>query len=214
MSPPLSPAETTQRLDALYAELPDPVDLPGEEHATIERRIGRHAAAYGEPTGPDLARVLSWLKLGPDDTFVDIGSGTGRILLQAALQSAAERLVGVEIAPSRHAIAVDARSRLATDRQIAPQLSEERITLVEGDVTSWDWPAETTVVWAGITAFPAALRADVARTAASLPYLRAFVSTHPLEPEVRGLFTPVGEIAIATSWTHRLPLQVLEPRRR
>jgi len=63
---------------------------------------------YGEVTTP--VRVFTALRLHPDDTFADLGSGRGQIVLAAAMHAdAAPRLsIGIEFHAARHAAAEQA----------------------------------------------------------------------------------------------------------
>lgn len=96
----------------------------------IERRMGvetsREADLGGlgiqapdrqryEPSGwLDLRRILRPDEVSADDVFLDLGSGKGRVVMQAA-RYGFRRVVGVELAPELNAIAqanVDARRHL------------------------------------------------------------------------------------------------------
>ena len=82
------------------------VQLPPEERAALTAIGGTTAATYGEITAHGFAQLSKRLRLGPGDTFVDCGSGVGRVVEQAARNCGADRSYGVEFAGSRHAAAV------------------------------------------------------------------------------------------------------------
>lgn len=75
------------------------------------------------PCGVDaLLRVIEHANIGPDDVFVDVGSGLGRAALIVHLLSGA-RVVGLEV-----------QSRLAlASRALAKRLNVEGFTAVVGD---------------------------------------------------------------------------------
>lgn len=75
-----------------------------------------------------LRRVLRRVSLGPDDVFVDLGSGMGRAVFGASWLGAG-RAVGVEIDPALVAIA---RTNLARSR-----LQDRQIEFVEGGAESY-----------------------------------------------------------------------------
>ena len=90
-------------------------------------------------TPPRVARA--WLRALPADvtayTFVDLGSGKGRVLLLAAERGFA-RVVGVEFAEELHAIALEnARSAREHGRDVEPVL---------GDAASFEFPLDPLVV--------------------------------------------------------------------
>jgi hypothetical protein len=70
---------------------------------------------YGEILPEAMETVIfRMLPLGPSDVFYDLGSGTGKICLQAALQTNAGRSVGIEISQSRSEVGIAALERLRT----------------------------------------------------------------------------------------------------
>jgi len=93
-----------------------------------------------EPSGwLDLRRILRQDDVGPDDVFADLGSGKGRVVLQAA-RYPFRRVMGVELSPELTAIA---HRNLAT-------MSDRRcreIELVTADVLEFEIPDDLTVVY-------------------------------------------------------------------
>lgn len=68
------------------------------------------SASYGELESTD--QLLRLLDLGPEHTFVDLGSGRGRVALHAALKTRAGRSVGLEMSQVRHRHALEAAARM------------------------------------------------------------------------------------------------------
>jgi len=76
------------------------------DEADDERvRATNSSPTYGEimPTATD--RLIEHLRLRKDDVFYDLGSGVGKVVLHVALRAPIRRVVGVELARSRHRIA-------------------------------------------------------------------------------------------------------------
>ncbi|MGK5627810.1 class I SAM-dependent methyltransferase [Streptomyces sp. URMC 123] len=84
------------------------------------------------------ARVLPPREVGPDDVFVDVGSGKGRVVLFAVSRYRARRVIGVEVSEELHAIAVRNVGTLDPARR-------SRVELVRADVTAWAVPDDATV---------------------------------------------------------------------
>ncbi|HEX8698839.1 MAG TPA: methyltransferase domain-containing protein [Myxococcaceae bacterium] len=69
-----------------------------------------------------LLRVIDGAKVGPDDVFVDVGSGLGRATVLTHFLTGASA-IGVEIQPEL----------VRSSRELASRLNAERVSVVEGD---------------------------------------------------------------------------------
>lgn len=98
------------------------------EAAEAERIGGDHAFGYGEITPLGMRTLGTALSLAAEDVFADLGSGTGRLVLQAACEFGVCRSIGVEIVGSRHRLALAALGR-------APELAG-RVVFVRGNCAS------------------------------------------------------------------------------
>jgi len=76
------------------------------DEAELARAGGAEASTYGEATRLGFRRVCKRLGLSADDTFVDCGSGTGRLVIQAANEFGVRRAIGVELSRQRHSMAL------------------------------------------------------------------------------------------------------------
>ena len=97
---------TFSNVDALYTdsrrELSDGAGCDG-------LAASKGALVYGELTTP--LRLFKALRLDSSDTFVDLGSGRGQVVLAAADATQPEiprAVIGVEIVQARHNVAVQA----------------------------------------------------------------------------------------------------------
>ncbi len=94
-----------------------------------------------EPSGwLDLRRVLRPHEVEPDDVFLDLGSGKGRIVLQAA-RYPFRRVIGVELSASLGRIAA---ANVAARRD---ELRCADVKLVTADATRYAIPDDVTVVY-------------------------------------------------------------------
>jgi len=124
--------------------------------ALVERRWGTETAqsvkldelgieaagrVHYEPSGwLDLRRVLSPREVGPDDAFLDIGAGKGRVVLQAA-RYRFRRVLGVELSPTLCEIAT---ANVAARRR---RLRCQDVVIVNDDATAYRVPDDVTVVY-------------------------------------------------------------------
>jgi SAM-dependent methyltransferase len=87
-----------------------------------------------------LPRIVRRREIGPEDVFLDFGSGMGRVVLQAA-QYGPRRVIGVELAPDLAAIA---RDNVERNR---PRLKCQDIELHTSDALDYRMPDDVTVVF-------------------------------------------------------------------
>jgi hypothetical protein len=81
--------------------------------------------------------------LNDDDTFVDLGSGAGKAVLQAHLMTPASRVVGVELSELHHRNAVSALEQMVAD---GAQDDSRKIDFINGDIRKYsDWSDGTVV---------------------------------------------------------------------
>lgn len=100
-----------------------------------------HSMEYMPAGVLSLRRILPPRHVGPDDVFVDFGSGKGRAVLQAALAYPFRAVYGVELSESLHAVA---------ERNVATLRDRFRcsdVVLLQGDARSVDLPDTVTVVY-------------------------------------------------------------------
>jgi predicted RNA methylase len=87
-----------------------------------------------------LKRIMPESEVGPDDVFIDIGSGMGRVALEAA-QYPFKRVIGVELTPQLTRIA-----RHVRDAQ-AGRLRCCDVEFVTADASAYEIPPDATVVY-------------------------------------------------------------------
>ncbi|MEJ8278278.1 hypothetical protein [Pseudonocardia spirodelae] len=110
-----------------------PLDAFGLEHAERER--------YGATGWLTLRAILPRRTVTADDVFVDLGSGMGRVVLQAAMMYPFRRVLGVEIAGDLHRIA---EANIAANRH---RLAGRDVSLVHADVLDFEIPDDVTVAF-------------------------------------------------------------------
>ncbi|MEX1140860.1 MAG: methyltransferase domain-containing protein [Thermoleophilaceae bacterium] len=88
-----------------------------------------------------LARVLPRRAVSSDDVFVDIGSGMGRVVLQAAMRYRFRRVIGVELAEG---LTETARRNVERNRT---RLRCKDVELIAADATAYELPDDVTVVF-------------------------------------------------------------------
>ena len=92
---------TLKTLDDLYAGLDNGDFIPFEDQKRIDDSGGDQA--YGELTIRGMRELQPKLRPRADDVFYDLGSGTGRAVVQAALEWPVQRAVGVRVRARKRA---------------------------------------------------------------------------------------------------------------
>jgi precorrin-6B methylase 2 len=88
-----------------------------------------------------LRRILPRSEVSPDDVFVDVGSGMGRVVLQAALHYPFRRVLGIEISSQLHEISV---TNLASNKA---RLRCPQVELMHANALALELPDDVTVVF-------------------------------------------------------------------
>ncbi len=200
---------------SLHDGLRDGYSAPRAERASIDAVCGRGAAAYGEIEPASLQRLLAWLAPTADDVLFDLGSGTGRLILQALCTTGVGRVIGVELCTYRHGIALAARRRLL--ERIAPELAEtvaSRIELRREDARTTN-VGDATLVYLGATCFTDDLLGSIARhVALAAPELRVIATARPLPRGTPRALVEIGRIDLAMSWADRVGVHLYARRGR
>jgi SAM-dependent methyltransferase len=183
---------------------------------TLERRAGirtegdlspeelgishEHQQRYRPSQWLALRRILAPGDVGPDDVFIDFGSGMGRVVYQAAAHYRFRRVIGVELSCHLHAIAVDNIER-TRDR-----VRCRDVELVCADALSYEIPDDVTVVYMG-NPFSGPIFASV------LQRLVASVERNPRRLRLL-YFNPVEEATVlAAGFRHTKTARGLRPGR-
>ena len=189
----------------------------------FERQIetSGHAKAFShyhpdrvwyQPSGWSyLRRILPRREIDAGDVFLDLGSGKGRVLLQAARCPFA-RVTGVEISPSLNEIA---QANIERKRH---KLACENVELVTTDATAYELPDDVTVIYLYYPFVGDTFRRVVDNIVASYRRrprrIRLIYGLPTMEQEIlaTGIFRPVRSVRILNSGTvQRLALYEARP---
>ncbi len=112
------------------------------------RRVGYEGLEFGEEKGSSymaaswsaLPSVLSQSDVSASDVFLDVGSGKGRLLYQAAALYAFKRVIGVDLSEDLNRVA------LANIERNRRQLRCRDVQVVTADAVRYTIPDEVTVI--------------------------------------------------------------------
>lgn len=170
-----------------------------------DRELGAQGT-YGEITYEGVDKMLGFLRLESGDVFYDLGSGTGKVVMQAVLGSRASLGVGVELSENRHRLAEMALDRLKTEPRFAEgqqQLSGKEIRFSNGDATKVD-PSDGTVIFMCSLCFPKEVMVALTdRLPRILKPGTVIVTIRPFEGCHAGLLR-LGHVNLEQSWTNTI----------
>lgn len=158
----------------MYGGLPDIHDISGDEQRVIDHSGGHQA--YGELTMRGARAVQALLLPQQNDVFYDLGSGAGRLVVQAALEWPCHRAVGLELAQSRHRVGELALSRAA------PHV-RQRVSLRCEDMIACARCEDATLVYVASLLFDDAFMSQLGERLSELPRLRAIASLRRFPPD-------------------------------
>jgi precorrin-6B methylase 2 len=110
------------------------------------------------------------MNLKTDDVFCDLGSGTGKIVLQVSEKTKCAKAIGVELVYERHAAAV----------RLLGAPNNDRVQFIHGDLRSTKLDQDVTVVFVNNVLFPAELTMALMCQLATLPKLRMVITLRQL----------------------------------
>jgi len=182
-----TPERRRARFGDLDYDFDHGVDTTASNLATGTRLTGAIAGAGYQPTDPGLFRtMLDQLHIDFSRfTFIDLGSGKGRALLLAS-DHPFRRIVGIELLPELHAIALRNLDHYRSDAQRCSAIAS-----ICMDALDFDFPPEPLVLFLFNPLPEPALTAVLNRLAASL-------SSHPREAYVL-YANPILEHLLSTS---------------
>ncbi len=191
-------------LKRLYRDRSGYEDKPSEERMVMRRGSD---ALYGELLPSATAKLFRYLELTENDVLYDLGSGIGKVAIQAAITTRVKRVVGIEMMPSRHEIACDVLSEVEGCGMLTADVCE----LWQADFMRSRIP-DATIIYTCSTAFPVDLIDRLADKVARLQNVRKFVTLQELEPTRR--FRQTTVLRLDTSWKRRAMVYVYEPSSR
>jgi len=164
------------------------------------------AATYGEILPDGVLQLFSALGgLHTDDFFVDLGSGTGKVCIQAHLMTSSGKTMGVELGKQRHALALEASQKLEARglRDYSRVLS-----FIQGDAMAlfhmWN---SATVVFMNSLRFPPHLMCGLSKLFADLAPGTIVVSSKPLLG-CHSCCRSINAMLLRASWHDKVKLHI------
>lgn len=152
---------------------------------------------YGEILPQGLARLFEFVNPTMNDSFVDLGSGAGKTVLQSYLCTDMHASYGVEIDLARHNLAHDVLEKIKQETPVLFEQNNKSIEFINSSIEDFDF-SQVTLVFANSTCFGGNLITDILKKINNSPNIRAVFTTKKIEGFK---YLPEFEIVpIETSW--------------
>ncbi len=179
-------------------------NVPGytlsSEGKTRINRDADPALTYGECTPEGVGAMLAAVDPQPGEVMVDLGSGTGKMLVYAAFLHPFSKVVGVELLPELHEAAKEVGERYI--REIRPQFKDERkntkLEYILGDIFEYDVSKADILISHCCTCFDDAMMQRLSDTLEKCkPGARIITITRGLSSPA---FQPIGTSMCQMGW--------------
>ena len=122
-----------------------------------------HAGIYGEILPGGIRKLYRKLNIQADDVVYDLGSGTGKVVLQFAIETAAGTCHGIELGETRYKGSMQALDSLKESTRAAYRQAATKCFFTKGDILANEpcWEKNASVLFICATAFPRALMESV-----------------------------------------------------
>jgi hypothetical protein len=124
-------------------------DKSGFNIKSEERSMLGGSATYGEILYESAQFLIKNTPFSKRDVFYDLGSGVGKFVVQAYLNSPVKKCVGVELSPTRYNHSKNVKKRLNDEGKID---KKREISFLESDFLKTDM-RDATVVYMGSTCY-------------------------------------------------------------
>lgn len=192
----LEKAEARRNLKRLYKDV-WAYTIPKHEDLKIRKSSG--SSLYGEITFASLDKLLTYLKVGEDDVFFDLGSGIGKVVLQVGMTRPVKKVVGVELSASRFKESILALNEAAKQKWV----SKRHCQFVHQNILDANL-SKATVIYTCSTAFPGTFMKKLARKLAAVERPLKIVSMQEM-PDNCGL-TFADKLQLDMSWARKTPV--------
>jgi hypothetical protein len=189
-----------QIMNRIYKDL-EGFEIPHEDELAVKKSKG--SPVYGEINQQALNILLSYLKLGPEDIFYDLGSGVGKVITQTVLSTPVGQAFGIELSSARFEEALLALKRT---QEYVPDI-QKRLKFINEDLLTTDL-SKATVIYTCSTAFSQAFMNKLTKRLLEFRQPFRLVSLQEL-PEI-GKFKLLKILKLDMSWTRKSPVHIYE----
>jgi SAM-dependent methyltransferase len=188
------PSAVVSVLDDLYVGINGSA-IPPVESDFIQAKGGN--STYGEITPGALTAILQRLAITKKDVLYDLGSGTGKVVMQSYLEFPFKKVVGIELSAQRYKHAQHALEGLKARGLVDKKRS---ISFIEGDIVGTPY-ADATVVYLCSTCFSDDLMTKLAEKFSHLKKGARIVTLKQIPHPSKYKLELIDESRQAMSWS-------------
>ena len=124
-------------------------------------KYAEHKITYGEMEYEGIDRLLAYVsKIRPNiDTFIDIGSGRGKLCMYMASKPQIKRTLGIELVESRHEDAMHLKRELKSD--FADKAEFINSDIFDVDFAAYDFEKNQVLIWFSNLCFDSKITNDI-----------------------------------------------------
>lgn len=190
---------TAEEMDNIYKSLGALESVNDEKVASAKVLVN---STYGEMTFDGMETLIREANIGPNDVFVDLGSGNGRAVIQTFVNAGTRRAYGIEFHPERSYNSERALKKvyqqrpecLAHDRICSFQLQNIKDVYTLGDAT---------VIYMCSTCYPEELLDAVYEKVKQSKNLRCII-THKQYDKFKEFLPKVRTVTVSCTWNPKL----------
>jgi hypothetical protein len=160
-----------QYLDLVY----DDINAKQDDVQESDRVVSQ---ASGEIFYSSINKLFSKIVFKEQDVFVDLGSGLGKMVLQVYLQTAVNKVYGIELLPDLHAKAILAAKKVQHD--LSCFTSERKLTFLCGDFFKIDFQMAT-IVFINAICFGQDILMKLGQIINTIPSIHTIITLRPID---------------------------------
>jgi uncharacterized UPF0160 family protein len=186
-------------IDELYKNAISPYVVSTDERKQVED-LGKSisGATYGYIKYDSLKDILNYLKVDESDVFYDLGSGSGRVVVQTALDSKAKKCIGIELSKTRHDTSIDTTKDV---KKLTNKIQFRNENILTADIS------DATIIYMCSTCFSPELLNGVVDNIKKCKHKVKIASLKSIKNDI---LKYKDTIQINTSWAPKIPCYIYE----
>lgn len=169
--------------------------ITAAESDLIKKKGGN--PTYGEIKPESLTKLLQELAITKNDVLYDLGSGTGKVVIQSYLEFPFKKVVGTELSEYRYKQAMDALAQLKKRGLIK---KKRTISFIQGDIVETSC-TDATVIYMCSTCFSDELMTKLAEKISQLKKGTRVITLKQLPNPKKYKLALMREYRLAMSWS-------------